>query len=701
MEAVQIRLLFQKKSLKLAMIVMTAILCMLPSFPQRIHATGTTYYVSSSGGNDSNDGLSSATPWRTLTKISSITFNPGDTILLKAGDQWTGEILYPHGEGTSTNWITVSSYGTGAKPKLLPGASTNWAIYINKYGGWKFVGLEIGNARNGIVYMNDDTSSAQRDGLWIEDCSFHDLKDGPVYPAPLLLPFLNYSQAIMILNNEGVPLLKNVTIKDSDFLNNDSPFWIDFVENLTVDNVETKNSLIMGPVLYGVENGVVQNSRFLNNSITKGMYWGTAGFTLRHCVNVVVQDSEIAFTYRPNGQPDGVGFDFEGGNVNSSAVRLNIHDNAGSAFLIYNNSGETNPGTSILDITATNNGTQDPVNLPAFIRSYGNPNNAGTISGNTVTKIHSAQRLNYVNGIGLTETWPAGYAVSNNSMYVSSPAGIVGNPGFESGVANPWTGSGTANVTASNVHSGSYAAQVGGAGSAFEQAIAVSPNTTYAMSGFAKVAASGEQVSIGVKNHGGAQQAVPLSSTSYAKGSLTFTTGPTNTTATIFLSKDSGTGNAFGDDFSVVPLSTNHIGLDTPGSHTEVVANNYFVATKATAGANMDVTKLQLYVLSGATGNVKMGIYSDNAGSPGAKLAETTAITLANGWNTGLIPTTSLTSGTSYWLVYDLSSKGSVITYNPSSYELKYAPYAYSSALPSSAPTSMIYGGGTYAFYAS
>jgi hypothetical protein len=42
----------------------------------------TTYYVSRKGGSDTNSGTSAVAPWKTLAKVSSVTFKPGDKILL-------------------------------------------------------------------------------------------------------------------------------------------------------------------------------------------------------------------------------------------------------------------------------------------------------------------------------------------------------------------------------------------------------------------------------------------------------------------------------------------------------------------------------------------------------------------------------------------------------------------------------------------
>ena len=50
----------------------------------------TTYYVSFSSGNDSNDGKSEDKPFKNLGKINSITFKPGDKINFKSGDSWRG-----------------------------------------------------------------------------------------------------------------------------------------------------------------------------------------------------------------------------------------------------------------------------------------------------------------------------------------------------------------------------------------------------------------------------------------------------------------------------------------------------------------------------------------------------------------------------------------------------------------------------------
>jgi hypothetical protein len=83
-------------------------------------SNATTYYVSNAG-NDNNSGLTTTLSWKTLNKVSTSTFQPGDSILLKRGDVWREYILLKN-SGNLANRITISNYGTGSKPKILGSA---------------------------------------------------------------------------------------------------------------------------------------------------------------------------------------------------------------------------------------------------------------------------------------------------------------------------------------------------------------------------------------------------------------------------------------------------------------------------------------------------------------------------------------------------------------------------------------------------
>lgn len=90
---------------------------------QNVHATesiatGTTYYISSLHGDNSNSGTSADKAWQTLDKLESVvgTLKPGDQILLEKGSVFHGYIHLKDVHGTQENPITISSYGEGNKP---------------------------------------------------------------------------------------------------------------------------------------------------------------------------------------------------------------------------------------------------------------------------------------------------------------------------------------------------------------------------------------------------------------------------------------------------------------------------------------------------------------------------------------------------------------------------------------------------------
>jgi hypothetical protein len=80
-------------------------------------ASASTYYVSSSTGNDTNNGTASTSAWKTIGHVNGQTFQPGDSILFKRGDVWN-ESLAPPSSGSSGNPIVFDTYGTGAAPNV-------------------------------------------------------------------------------------------------------------------------------------------------------------------------------------------------------------------------------------------------------------------------------------------------------------------------------------------------------------------------------------------------------------------------------------------------------------------------------------------------------------------------------------------------------------------------------------------------------
>ena len=109
------------------------------------------YYLSSSTGNDSNDG-SQTQPWKTLSKISNTTLGPGDTVYFKKGDTFRGHFVVD-GSGTEQSPITFTSYGNGSQP-IISGSDHDYgggdyreAMLVTNHDNMVFDDLEIQNHR--------------------------------------------------------------------------------------------------------------------------------------------------------------------------------------------------------------------------------------------------------------------------------------------------------------------------------------------------------------------------------------------------------------------------------------------------------------------------------------------------------------------------------------------------------------------------
>lgn len=80
-------------------------------------------YFVKAGGNDSNDGQSDATAWKTISKVNTVALSAGDIIQFKCGDTFAGTIT------PQTAGVTYTSYSTGARP-IISGLVqvTGWTL---------------------------------------------------------------------------------------------------------------------------------------------------------------------------------------------------------------------------------------------------------------------------------------------------------------------------------------------------------------------------------------------------------------------------------------------------------------------------------------------------------------------------------------------------------------------------------------------
>jgi len=178
---------------------------------------GQDYFLDAAGGNDANDGTSPERAWKNLAKANGTTFEPGDRILLKAGEVWEGQQLWPKGSGAEGRPITIDMYGdeslgrpyiaangnvdcpitgTGDRDKIPEKVGLTGAVVLRNQQYWEIHNLELSNdddfetdittglvVRDGInISINADFLEDEDDTIMnyfrISNCYIHDI-DGP------------------------------------------------------------------------------------------------------------------------------------------------------------------------------------------------------------------------------------------------------------------------------------------------------------------------------------------------------------------------------------------------------------------------------------------------------------------------------------------------------------------------------------------
>ncbi|MBN1674300.1 MAG: right-handed parallel beta-helix repeat-containing protein [Kiritimatiellae bacterium] len=82
------------------------------------HAHAADYFFDSQSGADSNAGTQPTAAFKTLEKLAALSLEPGDTVHLKRGSEFRGQLRFK-GDGLEGRPIRLTAYGTGPKPEIL------------------------------------------------------------------------------------------------------------------------------------------------------------------------------------------------------------------------------------------------------------------------------------------------------------------------------------------------------------------------------------------------------------------------------------------------------------------------------------------------------------------------------------------------------------------------------------------------------
>lgn len=362
------------------------IICMIAPFARNtnfVKATsiGTTYYVDSIEGNDSNNGTSENTPWRSLEKVNAITFQPGDKILFRGSRMWTGQ-LEPKGNGTNANRITIDSYGGGLKPHINGNCKDDnymftttggvdiyhsYTIKLDGYDYWTIRNLKITNNKPGEnvgpnlrqgIYIAGKTTGITY-GITIENCELTAIEGEYRRTTPNANMYQN---AAIYVSQKGrvspTAHFDGVTIKDCYIHDVKGPGikvnqdWDDgqvadqYHQNVLVTNCTIDKTGSDGLIFQNCINPIVRYTRCYDAG-----YYGNksdtvyiAGMWICATQDALFEYNEVARTRRFKG--DGQAFDVDWG--------------SGGTLIFQNNYTHHNEGGFMLNCAYFNKNAIDP-----------------------------------------------------------------------------------------------------------------------------------------------------------------------------------------------------------------------------------------------------------------------------------------------------------------------------------------------------
>lgn len=311
-----------------------------------------TNYFLRADGNDAADGLSEATAWRTMQRLSEFHPEPGDVIRLRGGDTFGGlDWAYKGVGGRIGQKVLLTNYGNGV-PILRPPVNQPAIQYAGDGGiafrNLKLVGSISGREKTGglviggqegatrdIEISGIEASGFGEGGIWIQGGDIEDVRINQCH--------LHHNFNGLFVSNVRHVTVEDVLAEQNDYTGTDEQFG------------STSHSGT-GILLAWVRGGSVKRCRANRNGRLTTHGGGHTGFTFTDCDFLDVSYCEAVGNHDPMKSGDGQSFCVYGGR-NGKIYRCVATDNL-TGFALFNDEFTTIvDGWLIEDNAAVNNVT--------------------------------------------------------------------------------------------------------------------------------------------------------------------------------------------------------------------------------------------------------------------------------------------------------------------------------------------------------
>jgi len=133
--------------------------------------SGSTRYISTTDGNDSNDGLSTGSPWATIQKVQD-NLAADTRYLFKRGDVYTANSTWTWDEDN----VTLGAYGTGARPRWNNTAGGVRPVRVD-CDDFRLISIELDGFDDEVGLHFPSDPAARTNALFL-DCDVHNWDSG-------------------------------------------------------------------------------------------------------------------------------------------------------------------------------------------------------------------------------------------------------------------------------------------------------------------------------------------------------------------------------------------------------------------------------------------------------------------------------------------------------------------------------------------
>ncbi len=319
--------------------------CSLCAFFQAFSLlAGQNYYFDSESGDDQYPINTKTTPWKTLDRINALMVGPGDSILLRAGGSWKGQVRL-RGSGNEAFPAVLSSYGDGPKPVLDGDGSIGAVLTLKEQRYWHITNLEITNqapdeaSRLGILIT---AGSGQWQHIYLKDLYIHDISG-------------RYSFKMIGKNTGGIGIIGENDARFDDiliegceichitrvgiFTNGNAGIRGDRpITNLVIRNNRVSYCAGDGMIIrYAYQPLIEYNVAFENHNAPEDLVEFGVAIWVRSTDEALIQYNEVSYT---RGKKDGQAFDADL-DAFRTVVQYNYsHHNEGGFMLVYGSSSD-------------------------------------------------------------------------------------------------------------------------------------------------------------------------------------------------------------------------------------------------------------------------------------------------------------------------------------------------------------------------